>query len=366
MKNPKTVLYILIMATFLLAALTLVISAETAPHSAAKSFALYNPDTDSFLHGRNMNMRLPMASTTKIITGLIAIEQLEPDRIIRITDDAVGVEGSSIYLSAGDELTAEQLTYALLLQSANDAAVALAIEIGGTVDGFADIMNERAEEIGAIDTHFSNPHGLDDEKHYTTARDLALIAAEAIKNESFKKIASTYKYTLRIGEKSRTIVNHNKLLRSYDGCIGVKTGYTRACGRCLVSAAKNNGITLIAVTLNDPDDWRDHKSLLDYGFDSLKSVPIGELVELPDSLPVINGEPDRIKIGVPMQDCTIITQADDYPEVIEIALRQYVAVETRRGDIVGKITVKTKEYTKTINVIALEDCNIVTTRRRLK
>ena len=257
MKDKKTFLYLLILSIFLLSMMTLLASAETGMNTGAKSFALYNPDTKTFLYQSNANERMPMASTTKIVTALIAIEELDLDEIIQVPKEAVGIEGSSLYLKENDELSVKDLVYGVLLQSANDAATVLAIRISGSIEAFANLMTERAFKTGAVNTKFENPHGLDSSEHYTTAHDLSLITAEALSNETFKQITGTYKYSFKLGENTRTIVNHNKLLKSYDGCIGVKTGFTRKSGRCLVSAANRNGITLVAVTLDDPDDWND-------------------------------------------------------------------------------------------------------------
>ena len=298
MRDRKKLLYLLILSTFLIAMMALLASAETGVNTRAKSSVLYSPDTNSFLHQNNSNQRLPMASTTKIVTALIAIETLDPDEIIRVPKEAVGVEGSSLYLKEDDELTVKDLIYSVLLQSANDAATALALCISGNIDDFAVKMTERAHEIGALNTEFQNPHGLDDEEHYTTAHDLALIAAEALKNETFKKISSTYKYSFKIGDETRTVVNHNKLLRIYDGCIGVKTGFTKKSGRCLVSAAERDGVTLVAVTLNDPDDWADHKNMLDNGFSKLESVNLDEIVNIPDSIPTVSSDGVRVNVEI--------------------------------------------------------------------
>ena len=193
MRDRKTLLYLLILSTFLIAMMALLASAETGVNTRAKSSALYSPDTNLFLHQNNSDQRLPMASTTKIVTALIAIETLDPDEIIRIPKEAVGVEGSSLYLREDDELTAKDLIYSVLLQSANDAATALALCISGNIDDFAVKMTERAHEIGALNTEFQNPHGLDDEEHYTTAHDLALIAAEALKNETLYSMITNTK-----------------------------------------------------------------------------------------------------------------------------------------------------------------------------
>lgn len=237
------------------------------PSVSAKAAILIDADSGRVMFEKNAELRLPMASTTKIMTALVALELCDPDSEITVTQDSVGIEGSSIYLALGETLTLRELLYALLLASANDAATAIAIHVGGSVDGFAELMNKKAELLGLLNSHFKNPHGLDAEGHFTSAHDLALITAHALKNPLFAEIVSTYKYNISGKDGTRRyLVNHNKLLQMYDGCVGVKTGYTKADGRCLVSAAKRNGMTLIAVTLSAPDDWRDHASMLDYGF----------------------------------------------------------------------------------------------------
>lgn len=365
MRDKKSLLYLLIISTFILAIMTIVISAQTMPDNAAKSFALYNPDTKSFVFGKDINRRLPMASTTKIITALIALEELDKSEMITVPSEAVGIEGSSLYLSSGDLISAEDLIYGVLLQSANDAATVLALRIGDSIDNFSQIMNERAASIGAYNTNFENPHGLDSENHYTTAHDLALISAEAIKNEDFKKISSTYKRTIKINGKDRVVVNHNKLLKTYNGCVGVKTGYTKRCGRCLVSAAERDNITLIAVTLNDPNDWRTHSNMLDNGFEIFKAIYVSDLVSIPEELPIINGNKDNIKIGINSTENRIIAKKDGEVTVKDITLRQYIVGKINIGDTVGTITVEIDDLVKTINIIALESSDTTSRREHL-
>ena len=227
-------------------------------------------DSGSFIINKDMNLKLPMASTTKIMTALLAIELCKNDEVVTVPLEAVGVEGSSVYLKEGDQITVKNLIYSVLLQSANDAAEALAIYISGDVQSFAELMNKRAREIGLSETSFENPHGLDSENHYTTAHDLAILASVAVKNELFLQIASTYKYEFNLAESKRLLVNHNKLLKSYPNTYGIKTGYTKKSGRCLVSYASREGKNLICVTLNAPNDWCDHKNMLEYGFNLFK------------------------------------------------------------------------------------------------
>ncbi len=272
---------------------------ETPPPSvSAQSAVLIDLDSRAVLFEHNMREQLGMASTTKIMTALIAAEQAHLSALVQIPDEAIGVEGSSIYLEHGEVLTMEELLYALLLQSANDAATAIAIAIAGSVEDFADMMNERAEEMGLLDTHFTNPHGLYDDAHYTTAYDLAVISAHALENETIARICSTYKVTLPITSEcqKRVLVNHNKLLKLYRGAVGVKTGFTKKTGRCLVSAATRDGLTLLAVTLNAPDDWRDHMSMLDFAFANFESVTVARAGAFSYSLPVVGGERESVTL----------------------------------------------------------------------
>ena len=265
---------------------------------SASSAVLYEPSSETFLCGVNEDVRRPMASTTKIMTALVAIENSALDERVSVAAEAVGVEGSSIYLQAGEIVTMETLLYAVLLQSANDAAAAIACAVGGSIDGFADMMNERARSLGLVNTHFVNPHGLHDDDHYTTARELALIAASAMKNPTFREIASTKKKTLTLknGTVSRVIFNHNRLLSMYGGTVGVKTGFTKKSGRCLVGAAERDGVFLIAVTLNAPNDWQDHISLFDYGFSCFANQTLMEAYSYTASVPVLRGQKTELTV----------------------------------------------------------------------
>ncbi len=255
---------------------------------SARAAVLMDGYSGEVLYSRNADERLPMASTTKIMTALLALEQPELDVEHSMPAEAVGVEGSSIYLVEGERLTLRELIYALMLESANDAAVAISIIVAGSVTAFADMMNERAAALGLESTHFENPHGLDAPGHYTTARELGRLACAALENDSFREIVSTRKrnITFHSGEGIRLLVNHNRMLRSYDGAIGVKTGYTKKCGRCLVSAAERDGMRLVAVTLNAPDDWSDHTKMLDLGFASYVRLSLTEVGSYRLTLPV--------------------------------------------------------------------------------
>ena len=305
---------------------------------SAKSAILIEAGTGTVMYEKNADERLPMASTTKIMTALVALESCEVTKEISVSPDAVGVEGSSIYLYPGENLTLEELLYAMLLESANDAAAAIAIEIGGSIDGFADMMNEKARSLGLLHTHFENPHGLDSETHYTTARELAIIARAAYSNEKFKEIVSTYKKTIPLNntEGVRLLINHNKLLKSYDGATGIKTGFTKKSGRCLVSAAERDGLEFIAVTLNAPDDWQDHTTLLDYGFSILESRILCEIGEFGYILPAVSGDCDHVKIENAEKVTVILPRSRGSIET-KIELDRFAYAPVNAGEIMGRL-----------------------------
>ncbi len=265
---------------------------------SAKSAALIDADSGNLLYSKNSSEKMEPASTTKIMTALVAAERFELKKTVRIAPEAIGVEGSSVYLQAGEQMTMEELLYSLLLQSANDAATAIAYAVAGGTEEFAELMNEKARKMGLESTHFTNPHGLSDEEHYTTAYELGVMTMHALENETVRTIVSTYKKTLPIDSdcNPRTLVNHNKMLKLYDGAIGVKTGFTKRAGRCLVSAAERDGLTLIAVTLGAPDDWRDHTKMLDFGFETYESVLIAEAGGFSYALPVTGGKEEFVTL----------------------------------------------------------------------
>ena len=263
---------------------------------SAVSAVVIEAKSGDIIYEKNAHMRKGMASTTKIMTAICAIENMPVETVITVSSDAVGVEGSSIYLKAGEKLSLSELLYALMLQSANDAAAAIAIAVGGSIEGFANIMNAKALSLGLKDTHFENPHGLDGKQHYTTAYELAKISAYALQNETFSHIVSTVTHTIPASELSpaRTLVNHNRLLRMYDDVIGVKTGFTKKCGRTLVSAANREDVTLVCVTLDDGNDWQDHRAMLDYGFAMYQGEAICTEGELSFLLPVVGGVTNNV------------------------------------------------------------------------
>ncbi len=249
-----------------------------AVSTSAASAILMDADSGRVLYAQNADAKMLIASTTKIMTALVAIREGTLSDTVRVSAAAAGTEGSSMYLREGEELTLETLLYGLMLCSGNDAAVAIAEHIGGSVAGFAKMMNETAKELGMENSSFANPNGLDAEGHYSTARDMAVLACAAMENETLARIVSTRSVTIG----GRTMTNHNKLLSYLDSCIGLKTGYTRAAGRTLVSCAQRNGQRLVAVTLQDGNDWADHQALYEYGFSAYpahRAATLGGVLE---------------------------------------------------------------------------------------
>ena len=259
--------------------------------SARRAYVL-DAVTGRVLYEKNANERSLIASTTKIMTALIVCEQCNVLDRMRIPKEAVGIEGSSMYLQEGEVLTLQELLYGLMLSSGNDAAVALAIYCGGTVEGFAELMNDKARNLGLKNTHFENPNGLDSPGHYSTARDLAVLAAYAMENPIFQKTVSAK--SLMMGQ--RYLTNHNKLLWRVAGADGVKTGYTKAAGRILVSSALRDGRRLVAVTIDDPDDWNDHEALLEDGFSRFSVKEILKKGDKIETLEVVGGETGQVSV----------------------------------------------------------------------
>ena len=264
---------------------------KTRAISAKRAYVL-DAVSGRVLFETNSDQQSLIASTTKIMTALIVCEQCNVLDRMRIPKEAVGIEGSSMYLKEGEVLTLQELLYGLMLSSGNDAAVALAIYCGGTVEGFAELMNDKARILGLHNTHFVNPNGLDAPGHYSTARDLAVLAAYAMENPIFQRTVSAKQ--VRVGE--RCLRNHNKLLWQVDGADGVKTGFTKAAGRILVSSAQRDARRIIAVTIDDPDDWRDHAKLYEDGFSRYEICHIVSAGDRMGTVEVVGGESSRVEV----------------------------------------------------------------------
>ena len=252
-------------------------------HTSASCAILMEQESGRILYEQNAHEPRLIASITKLMTALVAAESgVDMQAYFSVPKEAVGAEGSSIYLKEGEALTLETLLYGMLLHSGNDAAIAVALCCAGSVDAFVADMNEKAKELGMEHTHFENPNGLDGKTHYSTAYDMALLARACLNNDRLVEILQTKNITL----EGRTFTNHNKLLWRYEGCVGLKTGYTEKAGRTLVSAATREGMTLIAVTLNDSNDWEDHSALLDWGYARYSMVSVASKGTKFGSLPI--------------------------------------------------------------------------------
>lgn len=272
-------------------------SAQEADFSvSAASAVLINADTGTVVWEKNAYEQRAMASTTKIMTALLTAEAGDLDRKFTVDGYAINVEGTSMGLKKGDIVTRRALLYGMLLPSGNDAANAAAVSVSGSMPAFVELMNRKAAELGLENTHFANPSGLDAQGHYTTAYDLAMLAAKALENPVFAEICRCSDAQVEYGNPPylRWLSNSNKLLWQYEGCIGVKTGFTDNARRCLVSAAERNGVRLICVTLNAPNDWDDHRKMLDYGFGQVKPTEI--VLPDPVSVPVIGGEQQDVTL----------------------------------------------------------------------
>ncbi len=284
------------------------------------------------IYEKNARQRLPMASTTKLMTALVVADNCQMDETVLINASDCAIEGSSMYLRPDEKLSVQELLKGLLLVSGNDAALALARHAGGSVENFVKLMNEKAEELSMTSTHFENPHGLNDEGHYSTAEDLARLMRSCLDNEAVRKILSLKSCVV----DGKTLVNHNKLLYTCAGCTGGKTGYTEAAGRCLVSSCKREGTELICVTLNAPDDWNDHMALYNKTFHeySVRNVTEGMRFSVP-----IVGSTEKYAYLVPQQEKTVFA-ADDSEVTVTARLPWFLFAPAEKGESIGKAIIR--------------------------
>ncbi len=323
---------------------------------SAKAAIVIAADTLEVLYEKSANQKLPMASTTKIMTALLLAEQPDLSKTVKTTKQMVTVEGSSMGLLEGDTVSYRDLLYGMLLASGNDAANTTAYVLAGSVQGFAKMMNEKAAELGMKNTSFVTPSGLDDENHYTTAYDLALLTAAALKNSAFRTACSSKSAVLYYGNPPyrRTLTNHNKLLGNYEGIIGVKTGFTKKSGRCLVTAAEGEGKRVIAVTLNDPDDWNDHRKLLDYG---LEKTVVTEFknYDVTDVMPIVCGSADLVRVKCEQAKiCTAVGTENEIKR--KIILPKFIYAPISAGEKVGEIEYYFKDtLVKTSDIFSVAD-----------
>ena len=306
------------------------------PDAPAEAAYLIEANSGRVLYAKNENARLPMASTTKIMTALLAVESGRLDETVTVSEEAAGTEGSSMYLKAGEKLPLIDLVYGLMLVSGNDAAVAIACFLDGDTGSFAAHMNARAKELGLSDTHFVTPNGLHDPNHYTSAKDLALLGAATLENPALAAIAKT-QYRKTEGTNPHTLKNKNRLLWEYEGGIGLKTGYTKAAGKCLVFAAERGGMKLCGAILNCPTMWVTAKSMLDAGFRlyRVKRFLDTDAVFL---LPVANGVKKSL-CAAPIRGILYPTEIGaDETFTVETAFDGALAAPVRAGDTVGSVS----------------------------
>ncbi len=315
---------------------------------SAQGYVLMDASSGRVLMEQNANQRRGMASTTKIMTAIIAIEKGNLDDVVTVSKSAAYVEGSSMWLKEGEKITLKSLVYGLMLNSGNDAATAIAEHIGGSVEGFAKLMNDKARELNLKDTSFTNPHGLDNENHYTTAYELGIITCYALNNETFNEVVNTKLKTIEGLENglTRSLKNHNKMLTLYDCADGVKTGFTKKCGRCLVSSATENGLRLVAVTLKAPDDWNDHLSMFKFGFSKYKLHKALNKDSYIKTVSVRSGTSDTVQTYID-RSLSVAIKDNESPQII-YDIPETIDAPVVIGEKIGTVSLKVsgKEYLK--------------------
>lgn len=302
-------------------------------YDSTTSEIIIETSTNRILHEKNSQVKKYMASTTKILTAIVIIENCGLDDIITISKETVGVEGSSIYLMAGEQLTVKDLLYGLMLRSGNDCAETLAVYCCGNINSFSEKMNDKAKEIGTINSNFTNPHGLHDDNHYTTAYDLALISSYAMKNEVFREIVSTKSIVIKNKDKNyaRKLINKNKMLTRYDGATGIKTGYTKKAGRCLVTSCNKNGMELISVVLNCQPMFERSTELMNYAYDNFNMY---KLIESDNIVGFTSCNNKKFALGVKKDIVVPLTKNEynnikvyfEYPEVLSTECEKDVEI----------------------------------------
>lgn len=309
------------------------VQAAPAPSVSARSAVLFEPESGRVLWEKDGNTPRPMASTTKLMTALLAAESLEAEKAVTVSAAALPVEGTQIGLRAGETLSVRDLLAALLLASGNDAANALALAVDGSFEAFAGRMNRRAATLGMKDSLFVTPSGLDAPGHAASAADMARLGAAVLKNPLLAELCAAKTATVTVGGRKITLSNHNRLLKLCEDCVGLKTGFTKKSGRCLVSAAKRNGITLVAVTLNAPDDWNDHLALYTYGFSLVERVTLK--AEIPVSRPVMGGEAERVRLTAVGPTDASVVQGEKVTAQVELSPFLWAPLE--REETVGRV-----------------------------
>ncbi|KAB3527360.1 D-alanyl-D-alanine carboxypeptidase family protein [Alkaliphilus serpentinus] len=356
---------ILIVALIVVLILPLTIKGEEISVSGRAAIVM-DVATGRVLYEKNIHDKMPMASTTKIMTALLAIENTDLDHTVKVTPEAVGIEGSSIYLQYNEEIKMKDLLYGLMLRSGNDAAAAIAIELGESIEGFSKLMNKRAEDLGAKNTNFVNPHGLHHENHYTTAHDLSLITRAALKEQVFKEIVST-RYYLADRDTYKHFANKNRLLSMCEGGDGVKTGYTRRSGRCLVASASRDNMQLIAVTLNDPNWFNTTKDLLDKSFEEYHGHIAFEKGELVEVIPVFEGKVGEVQLVSSKEVVIPLLEGEEENLRTIVDVPNYIEAPVLKGTKIGKLyTYLDDQLLAEADIIANADIDKLTLKDKIK
>ncbi|MFW5998124.1 MAG: D-alanyl-D-alanine carboxypeptidase family protein [Halanaerobiaceae bacterium] len=333
----KKVYFVSIFLFIILVSFQQMTIASNPPEISAVSAILLDTKTSQILFAKNMHNKRPPASTTKILTAIVAIEEGNLNDLVTVSKKAAYQEGSSIYLKEEEKLTLEELLYGIMLASGNDAAVAIAEHISGSVEKFARLMNKKAKEIGAKNSRFLNPHGLPQTGHVSTAYDLAMIMRYALQNEIFSRITGTR--TIKKEGWTRGYKNHNKLLWSYENTTGGKTGYTKAAGRCLVSSAATKDKELVAVVMNSPGDWVDSTNLFEYGFENFVWKTIVNEREIIHAIKFENSLEDELELYAE-DDITILVPAGDKIKIEKrIQILSDIELPVRKHDVIGEILI---------------------------
>lgn len=354
MKNTILLTFVLL----LLFGFSVTSSAAFEPDVSAKSAVVICAESGEVVYSKNSSEKMPMASTTKIMTSVLALEYGATDELVTVSKEMVTVEGSSIGLKPDDKISLKTLVKGMLLESGNDAANCTAYIVGGNMPDFVRLMNEKAKALGMTDTSFETASGLDGENHYSTAYDMALLGAYAIKNPEFRKICSSCEEAVYYGNEPfrRVFSNSNKLLKRYDGVFGIKTGFTKKSGRCLVTAAEKQGKTLIVVTLNAPDDWNDHTKLYDYSFESVYSHTLS--CNISDCyVKIVGGESESV--GLKITENPVITSiSKDYKYSSKIFLKQFEYAPVHKNDCMGYVEYYNAENRLVATADIVADCDV--------
>lgn len=328
----KKILFFLLILGLLCVPVRAAGEVDDPPATSAGAMIVLHPASGTVLAEKNASAEMLIASTTKLMTALAAVENADLEVSVEIRPEWAAVEGSSMYLRPGERYTLRELLEGLLLASGNDAALAVAGAVAGDTDAFVELMNRECAALGLAHTHFANPHGLDDPEHYSCAADLAAIMSKALENDTLREIMGMRTCTVH----GLTYENHNKLLNRCQGVNGGKTGYTMAAGRCLVTSCRRDGMELVCVTLSDPDDWKDHAALYDWAFGAYTSVAVGA-GEPYAEIPVISGSQDTLEVTT--SESVVLCLPRDTQVTLRCDVPAFAFAPLKSGVTAGRLTV---------------------------